>query len=151
MDTNSIIITSLIASNLLLLVWLIRIEFRLRRVFGGKRASELETVCGDIQDHLKKIEATHSEIKRRVSGSEERLSHTVRNVKTIRFNPFTDQGSNQSFATAFVDDHGDGVVLSSLYSRERVSVFAKPITKGKSTYELTDEEAQIVKQAYEYE
>jgi hypothetical protein len=49
---------------------------------------------------------------------------------------------------AIVDDHGDGVILSSLYSRERVSIFAKPIIKGKPQYDLTEEEQKVLDEAY---
>ena len=46
-----------------------------------------------------------------------------------------------------LNEEGDGVVLSSLYSRERMSVFAKPIKGGKSEYELTGEETNAIKKA----
>ena len=76
-------------------------------------------------------------------------ARSIRNIKTIRFNPFADSGSNQSFATAIVDDHGNGVILSSLYSRERMSVFAKPIENGVPKYDLTEEEAQVLDETLE--
>jgi hypothetical protein len=72
------------------------------------------------------------------------LRKSIRGLETIRFNPFPDQGSNQSFAISFQNEDGDGVVISSLYARERMSVFAKPIKKGSSTYELTDEEREVI-------
>ncbi len=151
MDINTILIYILIATNLLSLVWLVRTELRLRKFFGGKRATELEGVLGSVQNDLTKIEGTHTEIKRRLLGAEKRLARSIRNIKTVRFNPFADSGSNQSFATAIVDDHGDGVVLSSLYSRERVSIFAKPIIKGKPEYDLTEEEQKVLTEAYDHE
>ena len=70
-------------------------------------------------------------------------------MHTVRFNPFkgTGAGGNQSFATALLNENGDGVVLSSLYSRERVSVYAKPVQKFSSEYELSGEEKQAIKSA----
>ena len=72
-------------------------------------------------------------------------------VETVRFNPFKGDGSggNQSFSTAFVNEEGDGVVISSLYSRERVSVFAKPVKKMSSEYEMTAEEKESLQKAKE--
>ena len=43
-----------------------------------------------------------------------------------------------------LNEEGDGVVFSSLYSRERMSIFAKPIKNNKSEYELSDVESAIV-------
>ncbi len=68
-------------------------------------------------------------------------------METIRFNPFPDQGSNQSFAIGMLNEDGDGVVISSLYSRDRMSIFAKPVKDKKSTYELSTEEKEALRKA----
>ena len=65
----------------------------------------------------------------------------------VIFNPFPDQGSNQSFAIGMLDEEGNGLVISSLYSRERISVFAKPVKNGKSEYELSTEEKEALEKA----
>jgi len=46
-----------------------------------------------------------------------------------------------------LDEEGNGVVLSSLYSRERMSIFAKPIKGGRSEYDLTAEEKEALNKA----
>ena len=46
-----------------------------------------------------------------------------------------------------MDEKGDGVVISSLYSRDKVSVYAKPLVEGKSEYELSEEEKDVVSKA----
>ena len=76
-----------------------------------------------------------------------RIRTSLRGIDTIRFNPFKDQGSNQSFAIGLLNEEGTGVVISSLYSRDRVSVFAKPIKKGQPEYDLTEEESIVFKNA----
>jgi hypothetical protein len=65
----------------------------------------------------------------------------------VRFNPFADKGSDQSFAVAFLDEHGDGVVFTGLHSRTDVRVYAKPIVGGASTYPLTNEESEAIHRA----
>ena len=57
------------------------------------------------------------------------LENNIQNIEVVRFNPFKDEGmgGDQSFAISFLDKKGNGVIMSSLYSREKVSVFAKPI------------------------
>ena len=76
-----------------------------------------------------------------------KLRKSIRGLETVRFNPFPDQGSNQSFAIGMLNEENDGIVLSSLYSRERMSIFAKPIKNGKSEYELTNEEKEAITKA----
>jgi hypothetical protein len=77
---------------------------------------------------------------------EKRLKKSVQAVHTVRFNPFkgTGEGGNQSFATAFLTEDGDGVIISSLYSREHVSVFGKPVKKLVSEHTLSDEEKEAL-------
>jgi hypothetical protein len=82
-----------------------------------------------------------------IHDSSRKLKKSIRGFETIRFNPFKDQGGNQSFAIAFLNDEGDGVVISSLYSRDRTSVFAKPIKKMASEFELTEEEKEALNKA----
>ena len=82
-----------------------------------------------------------------IANINKKLKKSIRGVETVRFNPFGDQGSNQSFAIGMLNEDKDGVVISSLYSRERMSIFAKPIKGGTSDYELTEEEKEALKKA----
>jgi hypothetical protein len=67
----------------------------------------------------------------------------------IRFNPFEDTGSDQSFAIALLDDARDGIVLSSLHGRANTRLFAKPVENGVSRHTLSDEESQAIRIAVE--
>ena len=136
-----------IGLSLILFIWLIRLEMRFKKLFAGKDGSDLEDTMKAIIDELKDQKKTQDEILAHLMDVETRLKRSIQGIQTVRFNPFTDQGSNQSFAIALMSEDGNGVVLSSLYSRERVSVFAKPIIKFKSEFELTEEEKAVLKKA----
>jgi len=65
-----------------------------------------------------------------------------------RYNPFTDTGGDQSFTAAFLDDLGDGIMISSLHSRENTRLYAKKVAGGKvSSQTLSSEEQEVIKQA----
>ena len=132
---------------LALISWIFLIELRLKKFFRGKGAKELEGVLLSLSDDLKKLNVSKEEIEKYLETVEKRLKKSVQGIGIIRFNPFEDAGSNQSFSVAFLNEEGDGVVISSLYSREKVSVYAKPIKKGESEYSLSDEEKEAVKTA----
>ena len=134
------IIYIIVAVIVILLIWIIVLEFRLRRLLRGKTGSDLEDLMKKVNQDLNDLIQSQVELQNDVKAIRARIRHHIRAVKTIRFNPFKDSGSNQSFATSFISDEGDGVVISSLYSRDRVGIYAKPLTKHKSEYELTDEE-----------
>ncbi len=148
MMSNTLII-AIVATvfSVITLVLAIRNEIRLRKLFRGKGAKDLESVIQEIMEEIKKIHENEDMMASHIHDSSRKLKKSIRGFETIRFNPFKDQGGNQSFAIAFLNDEGDGVVISSLYSRDRTSVFAKPIKKMASEFELTEEEKEALNKA----
>jgi len=128
-------------------VWIVITERRLKRFFSGKKAKNLEDIILTLQNENAQLGKATKRMEEDIGKINEKLKKSIRGLETIRFNPFPDQGSNQSFAIGMLNEDGDGVVLSSLYSRERMSVFAKPIKGNKSEYELTTEEKEALKKA----
>lgn len=135
-----------LALSILALVLLLAFRRRLVRLTRGKNGSMEETI--DILGReMKEMQGFRAELEEYLKFAENRLRGSVQGVGVVRFNPFEAQGGNQSFASAFLDEHGDGVVLSTLNARERVGVYAKPIKGGISTFDLTDEEKEAIAQA----
>ncbi len=99
-----------------------------------------------IYKNISSLDQFRTKILADISVMNTKISRSAQSIETVRFNPFkgTGSGGNQSFATAILNENGDGVILSSLYSSDRVSIFAKPILKLESTYELTEEEIQAL-------
>jgi len=128
-------------------LWAFSTERRLRRFFLGKKAKDLEDTIVKLEEHITALKSAQEKTEKNITEINQKLKKSIRGLETIRFNPFPDQGSNQSFAVGMLNEEGDGVVVSSLYSRERMSVFAKPIKMGKSEYELTEEEKAVLKKA----
>ena len=127
--------------------WVISTEKRLNRFFLGKKAKDLEDTIAILEQNINRLNKAKEDIEKEISLINNKIKKSIRGLETIRFNPFPDQGSNQSFAIGMLDEEGDGLVISSLYSRERMSVFAKPIKKGVSEYELSKEEKEALKKA----
>ncbi|HEV7424517.1 MAG TPA: DUF4446 family protein [Candidatus Paceibacterota bacterium] len=128
-------------------IWIFATEKRLKRFFLGKKAKDLEDTILSLEDTVSKLIREKNGMQKEITAINTKLKKSVRGLETIRFNPFPDQGSNQSFAVGMLNEEGDGVVFSSLYSRDRMSVFAKPIKNNKSDYELTAEEKEALKKA----
>jgi len=72
---------------------------------------------------------------------------SIQKIGVVRFNPFKNQGGNQSFVIALLDGNNDGVVITSLYTREENRVFGKPIKKGISVHALSGEEKKAIEMA----
>ncbi len=93
-------------------------------------------------ERMDEIEAMHSVI-------DQRTRRSLQHIGLVRYNPFDDTGSDQSFAIALLDDQRDGIVLSSLHGRTNTRIFAKPVADGGSPHNLSDEESQAIRIAVE--
>ena len=127
----------------------VHIEWRVNRLLCGKSGKTLEDSIVRNTADIEKFKTFRKELESYLETVEKRLDQSVRGVGTVRFNPFkgTGDGGNQSFATAFLDEDENGVVLSTLYTRERIGMYAKPLKDGKSDYELTGEEKEAIRLA----
>lgn len=144
-DPN-LLIYILIGICLILLGWIIRVEVRINKLLQGSDARSLEDSIVHAKKDIAKLQVFEKDSLDYFTDVERRLARSIQSVETVRFNPFKGigEGGNQSFATSFMSEKGDGVVVSSLYSRERVSIFSKPIKKFESAFELTEEEQSVI-------
>jgi hypothetical protein len=115
----------------------IRLDDTLRRILEGQ--------AGQIQRLEKAVRALHGTDKRQ----EALISSSVRHVGLLRYDAFEDVGGRLSFSCALLDDHGNGVVLTSINGRQETRVYAKPVTRGNSSYNLSTEEQEAIRQALE--
>ncbi len=125
-------------------IQLILLQRRLSALMRGKKGADLEQTIIDTRKHIETLHTYMTEMAKDIEHNDKRLSASIRGLHTVRFNPFKDSGGNQSFATCLLDETGNGVILSSLFARDRMSVFAKPIAKYVPTFELTVEEKKAL-------
>lgn len=110
---------------------------------------------GSAKPKLTKRSATDaaeglSELEKQMSTLQRAHKKHIQHIGLIRFNPFNEVGSDQSFALALLDGAHNGVVLSSLHSRSTTRTYAKPVLGGKSLrHDLSQEEERAIVQALE--
>jgi hypothetical protein len=122
-------------------------------VLGGARGgAQAETLAGDdaVGALLGKIDRLEQAV-RALNTTDKRqqiqIEGSVRRVGVLRYDAFEDVGGRLSFSCALLDDHGTGVVLTSINGRQETRVYAKPIMIGHSTYNLSTEEEEAIRQA----
>jgi hypothetical protein len=147
LDTTTMIY-ALLGLVLILAIWLIRLEMRLKNLLKGVSGSLEDSIVALKKNQDDLFAFRHDSIEY-LKNIEARLKRSLQAVETVRFNPFkgTGEGGNQSFSTTLLNEKGDGVVLSSLSVRDRVSVFSKPIKKFSSEFEMTEEEKAVIQNA----
>lgn len=120
-----------------------------RSLVGDAVGSALLDVMQSNREQTQQVAARLDRTVKLAEYLELRSRGSLQHVGVIRFNPFEDTGSDQSFAIALLDDRRDGVVLSSLHGRGTTRFFAKPIESGESKHSLSDEESAAIRIALE--
>jgi hypothetical protein len=135
--------------TIIFVVLVISIHIKMKKFLVGVDAKNIIESLTGIASGQRGLQTFQKEMEVYLTTVEKRLHNSVQSVYTVRFNPFhgTGGGGNQSFATALINEGGDGVVISSLYSREHVSVYSKPIRNFGSEHELSVEEKEALEKA----
>ncbi|BDE06428.1 hypothetical protein WPS_17040 [Vulcanimicrobium alpinum] len=84
---------------------------------------------------------------RRIESLEKMARTEVPRVGFVRFNAFDDVGSDLSYALALLNGEGDGVVLTSIYSREDTRTYGKGVTAFKPATDPSEEELAAIAKA----
>lgn len=138
------ILAILIATVLWLTVSVRRLKKRQDTLFQDGEAASAE---GVLQRHSEEIGEMDKEIQQlfEISNQLHALGQrSIHRVGFVRFNPFKDVGGNQSFSLALLDGKNNGVVVSSLHTREGSRVYAKPVSGSQSPVPLTEEEKKAL-------
>jgi uncharacterized protein DUF4446 len=151
-STQTLSLIALIALGLSVLSVLFAISGGTRRV--GREPGEPirldDTLRGVLQgqaSQIKRLEEVVRTLNRVDKKQDGQIRASIRNVALLRYDAFEDVGGRLSFSFALLDDEGTGVVLTSINGRQETRVYAKPITEARSTYNLSVEEEEAIRQA----
>ncbi|MBE6098896.1 MAG: DUF4446 family protein [Anaerovibrio sp.] len=120
---------------------------RYKKMMIGVDGANLERLIIGCVDDAKAVSEENQEIKRNIEDIKALLQQAITKVAVVRFRAFEDMGSDLSYAVAMLDSDNNGVIMSSIFGREDSRSYVKPITAGKSSYPMTDEEEDALKQA----
>lgn len=116
----------------------------------GGRVRLDETLRGILQGQAEQVQRLERAIRAlHATGKKQQtqIEGSVRNVALLRYDAFEDVGGRLSFSCALLDDKGNGVVLTSINGRQETRVYAKPVTDGTSSHNLSLEEEEAIRRA----
>jgi len=71
----------------------------------------------------------------------------IQRVGLAKYNPFKETGGNNSFSLVLLDGNKNGIIITSLHTRERTRLYLKEVISGKPKIELSDDEEQALKES----
>lgn len=129
-----------------LFVSLGRMRRRYAQMMAGSQEGNLETVLIELQDNLTRLSGKSEQQEAQMADIQQTLKKMKARLGIVRYNAFSQHGSDLSFSIAILDDEQDGIVLTGIHSREETYIYAKPVEKGNSTYSLSPEERKVIDQ-----
>jgi hypothetical protein len=138
---------------LLLLGWLLllaKLRQQNRRLTALTRGADGQSLEAVLAAHLARVEQTERRmeaLEQAVGVLQAQMPDRLRYARLIRYDAFDDVGGEQSFSLALLDQRGNGVVLTSVYSRMDMRVYAKAIQDGRSSHALSEEEQRLLREA----
>ena len=113
----------------------------------GVNNKNLEESVISYLDKIDEVKDQNEAIKERYEQINGELKTCVQKTSMVRYKAFDDMGSDLSFSIALIDGNGNGAILTSIYGRNESTTYAKPIDKGISRYELSQEENKVLEEA----
>jgi hypothetical protein len=118
-----------------------------KRFMSSPVGDTIDQTIAAIKKDLSNIHAHQDFTDKAIENLDQRLSGSIRGTGLVRYDAFSDVGGKQSFAATFINEQGSGVIISSIYSRARTSIYTRTITEFKTSQELTPEENQSLSEA----
>ncbi|MBE6103006.1 MAG: DUF4446 family protein [Selenomonas ruminantium] len=124
-----------------------RMKKRYKKMMTGVESGNLERMLIGHIDEVQRVKEQNTALEVENQKISDLLQQALTRVGMVRFRAFEDMGGDLSYAVAMLDSHNNGVILSSVFGREGSQAYAKPIENGSSTYKLTEEEQQALREA----
>lgn len=141
---NFLIILILFIMNLSNKSKIKKLKTKYNKFMNGLSGVNIEAVLDDCLEKVNGIIDKNKEIELQINSIERNMYYCVQKVGVVRYNAFDNVGSDLSFSIALMDNNDDGLVISSLYSRDSSSTYAKPVLNSKSRYALSAEEIKAI-------
>jgi hypothetical protein len=110
----------------------------------GASGESLEDIVKESLQKIKELQDYAEKSAEKIQGLNEKEKKLLTTPEILRYKALEGASSNQSFSLAFLNSLGDGVVLTTLHVRDRVSFYAKKITGFKADTSLSEEEKEVV-------
>jgi Protein of unknown function (DUF4446) len=113
-------------------------------IAGGASAADR---LGAIEENQRSARGAAERIGARLTELEALAASDISRAGFVRYDAFADSESGLSYALALLNRRGDGVVLTSIYSRADTRTFGKPVESFKPTVHASAEELEAIERA----
>jgi hypothetical protein len=118
-----------------------------RVIMGSRGTVDVAEHMAIVDDKLTNLRLAVEDLTLTARDHGVRIDGTLSHVGIVRFDAYRDLGGRQSTAVAFMNSSNDGVVITTVVSREFARMYVKLVKDGVGDIPLAPEENEAVQQA----
>ena len=120
---------------------------RIDSLSRGKDTESLEDIILNFFERVESLEEGEEMTRAALNAIKDNLKITYQKKGLVKYDAFREMSGALSYSLALLDKENNGVLISSMYSREGCYTYAKDIKNGECKINLSEEEAEALKQA----
>ena len=114
----------------------------------GDLPSALRDYYEKIEDLSKTInDASDAVLMSRLEDCESNANLSIKKIGIVNFDAFDDVKGNMSFTLALLNNHNDGVIITSIYGHNSCNTYLREVTEGETPVKLLGEEKEALEKA----
>lgn len=99
----------------------------LKDLSKGSAKKDLTSILRQLNTSIKLASVKLEQTSNRIDNIESADKLHFQKIGFVRFNPFSDTGGDQSFSLCLLDQNNNGIVITSLHSRNSTRLYAKEL------------------------
>ncbi len=143
------IVVAVAAGGGLLLVYrrLQRYQRNQHVIMGSRGDTDIVEHVASVDEKVANLRLALEDLTLAARDHDVRIDSSLSRVGIVRFDAYQDLGGRQSTAVAFLNTHNDGVVITTVVSRDFARMYVKLLKDGVPDIPLAPEEIEAVEQA----
>ncbi len=144
---NTLVIFILLILNMKNNIKMKKIKYKYEKFMNGLSDRNIEELLTTYIDKTGDLNEKTYKNETKINEMESKLKKCMQKMGIVRFSAFDNVGSDLSYSVALLDENNGGVVLTSIYSRDNSTTYAKPVVNGNSKNKLSAEEIKAIDEA----
>ena len=140
----------LILLIILYLVCIVKMK-KLRKAYicfmKGKVMESMEEVLMKQFDRIEVLEEADREKRKEINSLKILMQKSYQKAGLVKYDAFREMSGKLSYALALLDQNDNGVIITSMYSRDGCFSYAKEVIMGESKINLSEEEQEALEKA----
>ncbi|MCJ7797366.1 MAG: DUF4446 family protein, partial [Thermoleophilia bacterium] len=124
-----------------------RLQKTQRVVLGSRGDVDVVAYVAALEEKVSNLRLAVEDLSVEARDHEVRIDGCLSRVGMVRFDAYHDLGGRQSTSVAFMDAADNGIVITTVVSRDFARIYVKTMKDGQADIALAPEETEAVDQA----